>query len=339
MKRYAAVLIIPAIVLFASTMAMAAQNTLRMSSWLPPGHPIVKGMMVPWAKNVEKATKGRVKVVILPSSLGPPPAHFDIARDGIADLTYGVHGYTPGRFLLTRVAELPFLSDSAETLSVAYWRTHEKYLVANDEHKGVVALSVFTHGPGMIYNSKRPITKASDLDGLKIRVGGGAINEISKKLGIVTIHAPAPKSYEILSRGVADGIMFPQESVPSFKLERVLKYMTVVPKGLYNTSFFLVANPKTFKALPKADRDAIWSVSGEAFARLAGKAWDAADAHGFKVTKASGIKIDYFKGAALKELARRVAFSETDWLKAAKGRGIDSEAALKYLRAQIARAR
>ncbi len=323
--------------LLAAVIAVPAQaeTTLRLSNWLPPSHPIVKDMVVPWAQQVEKATDGRVKVDILKAPLGAPPAHFDIAKDGIADVTFGVHGYTPGRFTLTQIAELPFLSDSAEALSVAYWRVYDKMLSRADEHKGVKVISVFTHGPGHIFNSQRQVSTPADLDGLKIRVGGGIINDIAKQLGVVPIQAPSSKSYEILSNGVADGIMFPEESVPFFKIERALKYETRVPKGLYNTSFFFVMNKAKWDSLSKQDQAAIDAVSGEAFARMAGKAWDAADAAGAGAIKAAGIQVSTFDAAALDALKGKVAFAEKAFLDAAAAKGVDGAAALQMLRAEV----
>ncbi len=107
------------IALLAST--AQAETRLTMSSWLPSGHPLVRDVMVPWAKNVEEATEGRVKVVMLPSALGHPRVHYDLAAEGQADITYSAHGYTPGRFNLYKMVEFPFGGDSAEATSAAYW--------------------------------------------------------------------------------------------------------------------------------------------------------------------------------------------------------------------------
>jgi TRAP-type C4-dicarboxylate transport system substrate-binding protein len=38
-----------------------AQTRLRMANWLPPSHPLVAEVMVPWSKAVEEATQGRVR--------------------------------------------------------------------------------------------------------------------------------------------------------------------------------------------------------------------------------------------------------------------------------------
>ena len=312
-----------------------AQTTLHVANWLPPVHPIVADMVVPWGEAVEEATGGRVKVEIMQASLGKPPAHFDIARDGIADVTFGVHGYTPGRFVLTQIAELPFLGASAEALSVAYWRTHEAMLADADEHGGVKLLGLFTHGPGHIFNTQRDIDTLENAEGLKMRVGGGIVNEVAKQLGVVPLQAPSTQTYELLSNGVADGILFPAESVPFFKLDEVLTRGTLIPEGLYNTSFFLVMNQGTWGGLAAEDQAAIMEVSGETFARLAGRAWDAADARGMEAMEAAGMEIHTADDALLAAIREAVAPVEQTFIQQAGERGVDGAVALEMLRAEV----
>lgn len=320
------------VVLALSTSMTYAETKLTLSSWLPPTHPLVSQMIVPWMEQVKEATEGRVTINMLAQGLGHPKAHYDIARDGLADITYSVHGYTPGRFVMTKVVEFPFSGNSAEALSVAYWRIHQKYLSKANEHKGTQLLSVFTHGPGLIHNSKKTVSMVSDLDGMKMRVGGGVVNDVSKSLDIVALLKPASASYELLSHGVADGTLLPMESVTGFKIENLVKHTTVVPGGLYNISFFLVMNSPRFKALPQEDRDAIMSVSGEAFARFAGKAWDVADATALEVLKANGNEIVEASDAFINEIKQRTSALESEWVKEAEKRGVDGAAALAELR-------
>ena len=316
--------------------ASFAATTFTLSSWLPPGHPIVKDMIKPWAKNVEKETGGNVKIRILPKGLGAPPAHFDLAKDGVADITYGVHGYQPGRFLLTKAIEMPFLGNTAEAMSVAYWRVHEKHFAGADEHAGTKLLGLMTHGPGSMFNAERQINSLADLNGLKIRVGGGVVNDAAKAMGVTALLKPAPKSYELLSNGVADGVFFPQESIKSFKLVKLIKHATIVPGGMYNTSFFLVMNPGKWDALSDADKAGMARASGEAFARLAGKAWDAADQAGRKAMEEAGVNIITASPAMVSEIKSAVSHIEADWVKAAGEKGIDGAQVMKDLRAEIA---
>ncbi|WP_417680580.1 TRAP transporter substrate-binding protein [Roseibium sp.] len=317
--------------------AASAETTLTLSSWLPPKHPIVENMIVPWAAEVEKATNGNVTVKILPKAMGKPPAHFDIAKDGLADISYGVHGYQPGRFLMTKAVEMPFLGDSATASSVAYWRIYKKYLEQFDEHKGTVVLGVFTHGPGEMFNAVRPVEKLADLDGLKIRVGGGVVNEVTQALGVTSLLKPASSSYELMSNGVADGVFFPKESIASFKLSKLVRYATFVPGGLYNTSFFLVMNPASFNKLSKEDQDAIMSVSGENFARIAGKGWDDADKAGVATMEADGVQIITASDDLVSAIKDKTSPIEEAWIAEVKEKGLDGAQVMADLRAEIAK--
>ncbi|MCC2111435.1 MAG: TRAP transporter substrate-binding protein [Hyphomicrobiales bacterium] len=337
MKKSFAVLAGAAIGIAAFSAAVKAETVLTLSSWLPPGHPIVSQMIVPWAENVKKATDGRVSVQILAKGLGHPKVHFDIAKDGLADVTYSVHGYTPGRFLATKAVEMPFLGNSAEAMSVAYWRVHEKFLAKADEHAGVKLLSLFTHGPGAIHTAKKDIKSVADMAGVKYRIGGGVVNDVATALGTVPLLKPASANYELLSNGVADGTLLPLESIKSFKILDLVPHTTIVPGGLYNVSFFLVMNSDKFNSLSKEDQAAIESVSGEAFAKLAGQAWDKVDQEGLEAMKANGNTVITADDAFVAEIKEKTAGIEAAWVKEINDKyGIDGAAVMSAIRAEVA---
>jgi TRAP-type transport system periplasmic protein len=316
---------------------LGAQVTLNASSWVSPAHPLTANMLVPLCADFDKATAGRVKCNVLPKAPVAPPQTFDGVRDGLIDLSFHVHGYTPGRFALTDAPEFPFMGDTAEVTAVAYQRVHEKMLAQADEHKGIVLLGVFTHGPGHMYNTRRAINSIKDLEGLKIRVGGGVVNDVANVLGAVAMLKPAPESYELLSSGVADGVFFPKESPASFKLVPLIKHATYVPGGLYNVSFSWIANPAKWKSISEADRKAIEPLLGEALARRSGKAWDAADAKGEAALREAKVPIVVASPAFVAEIKSKTDALEKDWIeKKAKPKGVDGAAVLKALRAEIA---
>lgn len=314
-----------------------AQTTLNMSVWHPPNHPHVTDVLAPWAEQVEKATEGRVVVRMLPKPVAAPSATFDAIRNGLADISYSVHGYMPGRFLLTKAVELPFAGDSALAISTAYWRVHEKYFAAAGEHEGIKLLGLWAHGPGHIHNSKHEVAKAEDLRGLKFRVAGGVVSDVSTALGIVGLLKPATDAYMMISTGVADGALFPMEALASFNLAKIAPYTTQVPNGLYNVSFFFGMNQARFDGLPQQDQDAIMKVSGEAYAELVGKAWDAADEVGVKAAKEAGSKITVAGPDFVESIRQATSDIERDWVEAAKAKGVDGAAALAMLRAETAK--
>ncbi|MBV1694794.1 MAG: TRAP transporter substrate-binding protein [Hyphomicrobiales bacterium] len=316
--------------------AAQAQVTLNVNAWVPPTHPLVADITMPLCADIEKETAGRVKCNLLPKAVVAPPQTFDAVRDGLADLSFTVHGYTPGRFPLSEIAEFAFLGDTSEAVSVAYQRIFEKHLKKFDEHKGVHTLAVFTHGPGQIYNTKRAVNSLKDLEGLKIRVGGGMVNEIAKAIGTVPMLKPAPESYELLSQGVADGVFFPKESPLSFRLLPLIKHVTYVPGGLYNVSFIMMMNPAKLAQISEADRKVIEKFSGEHLARRAGKAWDAMDAKAEQAVKDAGIPVVRASDAFIAEIKSKTAPLEAAWADKVKAKGADGPAILADLRKEIA---
>lgn len=314
----------------------SAQVTLNASGWVPPSHLLVADVMMTFCKDVENDTAGRVKCNLLPKAVVAPPQTFDAIRDGLADLSFTVHGYTPGRFSFSDVAEFPFLGDTAEATSVAYQRVYERHLKKYDEHKGVHTIAVFTHGPGQIFNTKRAINSLKDLEGLKIRVGGGVVNDVAKALGTVPMLKPAPESYELLSQGVADGLFFPKESSLSFKLIPLLKHVTYIPGGLYNVSFVMMMNTAKYNSIPEADRKVIDKYSGEHFARRAGKAWDAVDARSEAAVRAANIPVVTASAGFIAEIKGKTGGLEKAWIDKVKAKGADGAAILADLRKEIA---
>jgi TRAP-type C4-dicarboxylate transport system substrate-binding protein len=314
-----------------------AAETLLLSSWLPPKHPVVASIIKPWIKAVEAESNGELSIRILPKALGAPPAHYDLAKDGVADITYGVHGYQPGRFKLTAATELPFLGDSAEDVSVAYWRIYKKHLESVNEHEGTVLLGLMSHGPGVIHNNVRAINNVADMQGLKFRVGGGVAGNAAKALGVTAMLASATKNYEMLSSGVADGTFLPTESIKSFKLTKLLNHATKVPGGLYNTSFFLTMNPAKFDGLSASNQAALMRASGENFARIAGQGWDKHDAIGQAAMDDAGIATVTADANFIAEIKAATGHLESEWVAKAIGLGVDGAAVMADLRAEIAK--
>lgn len=314
-----------------------AQTVLTVSSWLPPTHTASMAQKE-WCDLLEANTKGRIKCNILPRGVSPAPGTYDAVKNGLADLSYTVHGYTPGRFVSTQMAELPFLGNSAETISVAFSRVSGKYPEFAAEHQGVKVLTLFTHGPGIVFNTKRPIAKVDDLSGLKFRVGGGMVNEMSKTLGMNVTLKPAPDSYELLSSGVMDGTLFPAESTESFKIDKIIKHATTFPGGMYNTSFVFMMNQGKYDKLSAEDKKAVDAISGETAARIFGRGWDKVDRRAFALMQVNGVLVTKANAAFVSDIKAKTAPLEQGWIKAAEAKGLKNPAkVLAEFRAEIAK--
>jgi TRAP-type C4-dicarboxylate transport system substrate-binding protein len=279
-----------------------------------------------------------MKCNILPRAVANPPGTYDAVKNGLADISFTVHGYTPGRFVLTQMAEFPFLGDASEPLSVAFDKIARKHPEFMKEHQGVHVIALFTHGPGMLMNTKKPVTKMDDLQGLKWRVGGGMVNEITKVLGMNATLKPATENYELLSSGVMDGTLLPAESAESFKIDKLIKYVTTFPGGLYNTSFVLIMNKARYDKLSPDEKKAVDAASGEVAARIIGRQWDKADRRALALMQANNVQVTKADAKFVSEIKQHTVPVEQAWAKEAEGRGFKNpEKLLDELRAEIAK--
>jgi TRAP-type transport system periplasmic protein len=315
----------------------SAQTVLTASTWVPPTHALSVSQKE-WCDLLEKNTTGKIKCNILPRGVSNPPGTFDAVKNGLADISFTVHGYTPGRFIATQMAEFPFLGNTSEPISVAFNKVALKYPQFVNEHQGVKVLAFFTHGPGIVFNTKKPITKADDLAGLKFRVGGGMVNEITKTLNMNVTLKPATDSYELLSGGVMDGTLFPAESTESFKIDKIVKHATFFPGGLYNTSFVFMMNQAKYDKLTPEEKKAVDSISGEMAARIFGRNWDKVDRRGVALMQANNVQMVKADAAFVNEVKAKTSGLEAKWAKDAEAKGLKEPAkVLAEFRAEIAK--
>ncbi|TWO73239.1 TRAP transporter substrate-binding protein [Caenimonas sedimenti] len=316
----------------------AAQTTLTLSSWVPPTHALTIAQGE-WCELVSKNSGGKIKCNQLPRAVAAPPGTYDAVKNGLADVSFTVHGYTPGRFVFTQMAEFPFLGDTSEPLSVAFNKVAMKYPQFVQEHQGIKVLAFFTHGPGIVFNTKKPVTKVEDLQGLKWRVGGGMVNEITKTLGMNVTLKPAPDSYELLSGGVMDGTLFPAESTESFKIDKLVKHATMFPGGLYNTSFVFMMNPDKYNKLTPDEKKAVDDASGEVAARIMGRNWDKVDRRGIALMQANNVQIVKADAKFVADVKSKTSQLEAKWAKDAEAKGLkDAAKVLAEFRSEIAKA-
>ena len=314
----------------------AEAQTFRYSQWIPAGHFTQREVMHVYFKDIEKATQGRVKIQPTAKGLGAPPRQYQLAVDGIADVAWGPHGYSPGVHPLSEISELPFITKNTEANSVAYWKVFKKHLQPGGMHKAAHTLTVHVHPAGNLYNTKKAITKLEDFKGLKMRIPNRMVSEALKMYGAVPVAGPVTQLRNGLAKGVYDGTGFTDEAVLAFKIHKFIKFVTRIPGGLYNTSFYGVMNKKAWGKISKADQATIMKLSGTAFSKRMGSAWDKYEKAAPAQLIAGGAKIHTLSGAALSSAKSKLAAFENNWLAKAKKKGVDGVAALKMFRSIVA---
>lgn len=313
-----------------SSMPIQAQN-LTMSSWVPPTHFLFTDILTPYVEGIAEATEGRVSVTILPAALGSPPQHWEMARSGIADLTWGNFTYEPERFVSMWFAEFPNAGTNAEASSVALWRTYEKFLTDNAAFKGVKVLGVGLFGGGQLHHGDKTITTLEQMSGAKFRMGGPIQKQLLTSLGAVPVAAPATKAYEMLESGVIDGSLHDMESIVNFRLDESLTHHTIFPSGFYDATFFIVMNGAKWSSLSDEDKAAIDAISGESLSAAWGSVFDGQNASAVKTLTAAGHDIVEASTELVAAVENIYDTMVSDWIAAAKDAGVeDPEAMLAY---------
>ena len=247
----AALVVVPWIALPAAAQDKAFD--LKLSHWVPPSHPLQKALEE-WGASVEKASGGTLKYKVYPAQqLGKAFDHYDMARDGIADLTYINPGYQPGRFPIIGAGELPFLVSNAKGGSLALDVWYRKYAVA--EMKDVKFCLAFMHDPGSFHSKTKKIVIPGDVKGMKIRPAHATMAAFVTSLGGTNVQSSAPEVRDILEKGVADAVTFPWGSVPLFGIDKVTKYHIDAP--LYATTFAFVFNKGIFDQMSAGQKKVI----------------------------------------------------------------------------------
>ncbi|MEZ5662161.1 MAG: TRAP transporter substrate-binding protein [Burkholderiaceae bacterium] len=332
---------IASLALAASTsMGVFAQEvTLRFHQFLPPQGTVPAKAITPWAKKIEEASKGRIKVQLFSSMQlgGTPPQLFDQARDGVVDIVWTLQGYTPGRFPKTEVFELPFMAGlSAEKTSRALWDYVQKN--AMDEYKDVHVLAFHTHGPGL-FHTKQPVNGLESLRGMKMRGGTRIVNNMLTKLGATPVGMPVPAVTEALSKGVLDGTTIPWEVAPALKVQELVKNHTSFAgdRALYVTTFIVAMNKAAYNKLPADLKKVIDDNSGAEMGAMFARTQDEGDIRGRALAEKAGNSIVALDLAETQRWKRTAASVESDWVKEMQGKGIDGARLVAEAKALIAK--
>jgi TRAP-type C4-dicarboxylate transport system substrate-binding protein len=236
---------------------------------------------------------------------------------------------TPGRFGLSQVIELPFLSPNGEKgsrLVTQLWK--DKF--SQKEFTDTKLLAIHVHGPGQLH-TKTKVTSLKELAGQKLRTVGGGVQWV-KALGATPVVLPASAAHEALARGVADGILFPWQAISAYRLGKLVPHHLEIPNGLYTIAFFFTMNKRAYDRLPGKMKAVIDANSGPDTAAFFGRAWDAADVRARKAVAADKSQtITTVDKAVLKELRGRSGAIIDAWKKMAAAKGVDGDAVIKAL--------
>lgn len=315
---------------------LAADVTLKMHQFLPSQANVPNLILEPWARRVEEASGGKIKIEHFPAMQlgGKPPELVSQVQDGVADIIWVLPGYTPGRFPQSEVFELPFMMTNSEDTSRAFWEFASANMMDTD-FKDLKMLGVWVHGPGIIHSAD-PVESISDLQGMTVRGPSRIITGMLGELGATPKGMPVPAMPEALSKGVIDAGVIPWEVTTALKVpELVENHTTFGDEALYTATMIFAMNKQAYENLPDDLKAAIDSQSGADFSALAGKIMQESDGPARLLAEERGNTIIDLTPEQIAEWKEAAGPVEAKWIAEMNENGFDGQALVDQAKALI----
>ena len=305
---------------------------LNSATFFPPTH-IHSILLDSWGKEVEKRTKGKVKITFFPGgALLKGPQTYDGVLKGVADIGMSVFAYSRGVFPSIEAIEKPMGYPSGKVATYVINDFVNKFKPKELDKAKVLFLHA--HGPGL-FHSKEPINKLEDMKGLKLRVGGNVIST-AKALGAAPVAMGQGATYEALQKGVVEATMAPMEVLQGWKHGEVTKYTTLAYSVGYTSGFYVMMNLNKWNSLPGDVQKVMDQVSKQYVQKYA-DAWDASDIEGKGFSLGMGRKHIALSKEESARWAKAVKPVLDDYIKKTEANGLPGKEYIKYIKQRIKR--
>jgi len=251
----------------------AFAQELKFANFTPPFHTVNASVIEKLNADLAAATDGSLTVRgYHGGELGKGPVEQYIrAVQGVADITWGLQGYTSSQFEKAMIVELPGVVPEGKSGADALWDAMGEI---GGEFPGTVPVVLWTSEPNVMIMRDKIIRAPSDLAGLKIRVAGATAGKVAEALGATPVQMPINQVYNALQTGLIDGVFTGSSTLDDFKLDEVADSFTIgAPLG--RLSFFAVMGQSSYEALSDEAKVAVDANVGRDVSNNAETAWNA----------------------------------------------------------------
>ena len=230
--------------------------TIRLGHVMPPTH-FEHTAVLKLAEDVAKRSDGKIVIKAFPANqLGSEREQTESLNLGAVEMVIGggaIQNYVPG----LGVYGLPFIfRDAAHFDNVMDGPIGEQLKAMSLKHSNIRILAFFPNGERMFFNRKRPFTKLTEFEGVKIRVDDHpASAAIWRAVGANPIPMAYNEVYTALQTGVVDAAENPPAGILRMKFYEVGKYVTITRHMLTVHAF--MTNEKWWQGLPAEARQII----------------------------------------------------------------------------------
>ncbi|WP_439522929.1 TRAP transporter substrate-binding protein [Marivita sp.] len=256
----------------AATVPVAAQE-LKFANFTPPFHTVNASVIEKLNADLTEATGGSLTVRgYHGGELGAGPVEQYVrAVQGVADMVWGLPGYTSQQFEKTMIVELPGVVPDDQSGADSLCNAMDEI---SGEFPGTVPIALWTSEPNIMIMKDKAIRSPSDLSGLKIRVAGATAGKIAEALGATPVQMPINQVYNAMQTGLIDGVFTGASTLSDFKLDEVADAYTLgAPLG--RLAFFAVMGQGSYDALSDDAKAALDEARGCGLGNNAETAWNA----------------------------------------------------------------
>ncbi|HEY7382086.1 MAG TPA: TRAP transporter substrate-binding protein [Beijerinckiaceae bacterium] len=264
MKLLAALLVPGGILLgqLAEAQGQIQTRTLRFPSASNRGHPQVLGVEK-FAEIVARKSGGKITVRPFPGgTLGPDLQVVSAMQGGTIDLNVMNASLLAGNVKEMAALDLPFLFDSAGEADAVIDGPVGRKLIDKLPAKNLIGLAYWDLGFRQMHTRSKPIAKADDLRGLKMRVIPTPIYvDFMNATGANAVPMPFTETYTALEQGAIDGMTNPLLNIPDGKYNEVSKHLTLT-NHMYSPQI-VIASKRTWDRLSAEERKILEEAAAE----------------------------------------------------------------------------
>lgn len=272
----------------ASIAGVATADELTLSYFMGPRHPMNRAVFTPFAEKLEEVSGGALTVRQFAGGAlnSAPPKQYSILLDGIADIAFGLPGYTAQLFPITNVVTVPNVSTDAEDGTEKLWNAME---LVEQEYDAKV-LAIWANDPPVLLTRDRPVRSLEDIQGMKVRVTSAQDVPFIEALGASAVSQPVSVINQNLANGTIDAIAIDPSAIGSFKLWEPANYVTVGLPGS-GSPFFLLMNNEVWEGLSDQEKAWVDAASGLELSRSGGRVYRQAAGRGIQIARDNGVEV------------------------------------------------
>ncbi len=293
------VLVTVAAVLCSACTATEQGRELRLANFVGSRHPVVAAVFDPFAEELASVSGGRLTVrQFHGATLNSAPAQqYSRLLEGVADISFGLPGYTTQRFPMTALLGFPGMSPDAITGTERLWRGLPTISLEYDAR----VLGLWAGEPKVLISATRRIDEADDLRGMIVSAASAQDVAYLERVGAAAMSLPTSEAHQALTTGAIDAVFADASSIGSFSLWEPAQYITMNFPPIAS-AFFLLMNQEAYAGLSFQEQAWVDAASGLELSLRGARAYFANARRGLALAEQDGIEFITMSDAELEKI-------------------------------------